>query len=186
MTMLMKIVFAFAFCSIGFAADSSAVTPGSLLDAQLGSVEKEVVSLAEAMPADKFSYAPTQGEFKGVRTFAQQAKHIASTNWGVCSSALNEKSPTDTGENEKGPDSITTKDQILKYLKDSFTYCHKAETAITKDNITDMSGFMGGDKPKRARLYWANIPIWHTFDHYGQMVVYARMNGIVPPASRPQ
>jgi hypothetical protein len=180
--MIRKTLFALTIYSTMLAADSTPPTIGSLLDAQLTSVQKEVVSLAEAMPADKYGFAPTQGEFKGVRTFAQQAKHIASTNWGVCASALNEKSPTEAGENENGPDSITTKDQVVQYLKDSFTYCHKAELAITRDNLTDM---VGADH-KRARLYWANIPIWHTFDHYGQMVEYARMNGIVPPASRPQ
>ena len=171
-------------CTMVFAAESTPVTTGSVLDAQLASVEKEVVSLAEAMPADKYGFAPTQGEFKGVRTFAEQAKHIASTNWGVCATALGEKPPAETGEDEKGPASVSTKDQIVKYLRDSYTYCHKAELAATNTNLTDMIGYMGGDKGKRARLFWVDLPIWHSCDHYGQMVEYARMNGIVPPASR--
>lgn len=183
--MLTRTMLIFAACgSLAFAADSAPLTVSSVLDAQLSSVEKEVVSLAEAMPADKYSFAPTQGEFKGVRTFAQQAKHIAATNWGVCATALGEKPPTDPGQDEKGPDSVGSKDQIVKYLKDSYAYCHKAELAVTAANLTEPIGFMGGDKGKRARLYWVSIPVWHSFDHYGQMVEYARMNGIVPPASR--
>jgi hypothetical protein len=183
--MLRKAVFVFACGSLAFAADSIPPTVAKVMDAQLSSVEKEVVSLAEAMPADKYGFAPSQGEFKGVRTFAQQAKHIASTNWGVCASALGEKPPTETGEGEKGPDSVSTKDQIVKYLKDSYSYCHQAALALTNTNLTDQIGYQGGDKNKEARLLWVNIPIWHSYDHYGQMVEYARMNGIVPPASRP-
>jgi hypothetical protein len=186
--MLRKALFALALGSVAFAAESTPPTVAKIMDGQLASVEKEVVSLAEAMPADRYGFAPStsQGEFKGVRTFAQQVKHIASTNWGVCSSALGEKPPMETGEGENGPDSVATKDQIVKYLKDSYAYCHKAELAITATNLTDQMGYMGGDKGKQARLLWVNLPIWHSFDHYGQMVEYARMNGIIPPASRQQ
>jgi hypothetical protein len=184
--MLRKAVFVFAFSSLAFAAESTPPSIAKIMDAQLSSVEKEVVSLAEAMPADKYGFAPTQGEFKGVRTFAQQAKHIAATNWGVCGSALGEKPPGDIGEADNGPDSVATKDQIVKYLKDSFAYCHKAALAITNTNLTDLLGYKGDDKSKEARLLWVNLPIWHSYDHYGQMVEYARMNGVIPPASRPQ
>lgn len=172
-----------ALCSIAFAAPPTVAT---VMDAQLASVEKEVVSLAEAVPADQYGFAPTKGEFQGVRTFAQQAKHIASTNWGACASALGEKPPTETGEDEKGPDSVATKDQIVKYLKDSYSYCHRAELALTNTNLTDLLGYMGAEKGKRPRLFWVNLPISHSFDHYGQMVEYARMNGVIPPASRPK
>ncbi len=175
-----------ALCLTGacaFAADQPAPpTVSAMFDQQLSSVEKEVVSLAEAMPADKYSFAPTQGEFKGVRTFGQQAKHIAATNYGIASSVLGEKPPVDIGKDEKGPEAMQSKDDILKFLKDSFTYCHKAEASLTKDNLTEMIDI--GEGHKAARGYFANIPIWHSFDHYGQMVEYARMNGIIPPASR--
>jgi hypothetical protein len=170
--------------SLMYAVDSPAPTVSTMFDKQLSSVEREFVSLAEAMPADKYSFAPTQGEFKGVRTFAQQVKHVAATNYGVASMVLGEKPPVDIGKDEKGPDSMTSKDEIVKFLKGSFAYCHKAEATLTKDNLTDMIDM--GEGQKAARGYFANIPIWHSFDHYGQMVEYARMNGIVPPASRPQ
>ena len=171
-------------CSLAWAVDQPAPTVSTLFDKQLSSVEREVVSLAEAMPADKYAFAPTQGEFKGVRTFAQQAKHIAATNYEMASTVLAEKPPVDLGKGENGPDSIQSKDEIVKFLKDSFIYCHKAEATLTKDNLTEMIDI--GEGHKTARGYYANIPIWHSFDHYGQMVEYARMNGIVPPASRPQ
>lgn len=185
----MKLVFPTlaALCvtgSLAFAADQPAPGVSSLFDKQLSSVEKEMVSLAEAMPADKYSFAPTQGEFKGVRTFAQQVKHVASTNFYVASVVIGEKPPMDLGKGENGPDSIQSKDQVVKFLKDSFAYCHKAEMTLTKDNLTEMLGGGEGHGPKAARGYYANLPIWHSFDHYGQMVEYARMNGIVPPASR--
>ncbi len=170
--------------ALALAADKPAPTVSSMFDQQLKSVEGEVVSLAEAMPEGKYSFAPTQGEFKGVRTFAQQAKHIASTNFAMAAAVLGEKPPMDLGKGENGPDTIQSKADIVKFLKDSFTYCHKAETTLTKDNMLDAVD--AGEGYKAPRAYFANLPIWHSFDHYGQMVEYARMNGIVPPASRQQ
>ncbi len=175
---------ALASGSIIMAAEPSAGTIGSIFDKQLGSVEGEVVSLAEAMPADKYNFAPTQGEFKGVRTFAQQVKHIAAVNYEMAALVLGQKLTIDLGNSENGPDSITSKEAIVSFLKDSFAKCHQAETMLTKENFTQMVDGGGGHMTPRGNL--ANVPIWHTFDHYGQMVEYARMNGIVPPASRGQ
>ncbi len=176
-----------AVCLLGsgmaFAADQPAHSISGIFDQQLSSVEREVVSLAEAMPADQYGFAPTNGEFKGVRTFAQQVKHVAAVNYEMASMVLGEKPPVDTGKDEKGPDSMKSKDDIVAFLKGSYGYCHKAEATLTKDNLTEMIDV--GEGHKAPRSMYANIPIWHSFDHYGQMVVYARMNGIVPPASRP-
>lgn len=165
-----------------FAADETVATISKIFDKQLSSVEREAVSLAEAMPAEKYNFAPSQGEFKGVRTFAQQVKHIAAVNYEMASAVLGEKMAIDLGKSENGPDSITSKDAIVAFLKDSFVQCHKAEAMLTKDNFVEMVD--GGEGHMTPRGNLANIPIWHTFDHYGQMVEYARMNGIVPPASR--
>ena len=84
---------------------------------------------------------------------------------------------------EAGPASITSKAAILKYLKDSFAYAHKAMRALTAENLTKMvkSPFGQGEMAKGAA---ASLAVWHSFDHYGQMVVYARMNNVIPPASR--
>src|SRR5450755_1009392 len=83
-------------------------TFATVYDRTLTGVEKEVVSAAEAMPDDKFNFAPTQGEFKGVRTFAQQIKHIATVNYMLGAAILAEKPPVDLGS-ENGPDNITSK-----------------------------------------------------------------------------
>lgn len=155
---------------------------GEVLDRQFTSLEKEFVPLVEAMPAEKFDFAPTAGEFKGVRTFALQARHVATVNYMVASSLLGEKAPVDT-KSENGSDDLKTKDQIVKYVKDSFAYAHKAIATINDKNVIEMvDGPFGG---KASRLGLGSIMTWHSFDHYGQMVVYLRMNGIIPPASRP-
>ncbi|HKX00789.1 MAG TPA: DinB family protein [Bryobacteraceae bacterium] len=167
--------------AITFGAEGPASPAARTFDQQLTMVEHELVPLAEAMPADKYNFAPTHGEFKGVRTFGQQISHIAAVMYLVSSSALGEKNPG--GADENGPASLKTKDDIVKYLKDAIAYSHKAMNALTESNLLELvrSPF-GEDKVPRVSL--ATTTVWHTFDHYGQMVVYARMNGIVPPASR--
>ena len=100
-------------------------TVSQVLDHSVTSVENEFVPAAEAMPEDKYLFAPTSGEFKGVRSFEQQVKHVAAVNYMLASAILGEKPPVDhCGEN--GPDSIKSKADIIKYLKDSFAYLHKA------------------------------------------------------------
>ncbi len=105
-----------------------------VLDRSLSNVEREVVPAAEAMPEDKFNFAPTQGEFKGVRTFAQQVKHIAAVNYMLGAGILAEKPPLDL-EGENGPAKITSKADVMQFLKDSFTYLHKAMNSIDESNV---------------------------------------------------
>lgn len=154
-----------------------------VLDRNLTGTEKEVVSAAEAMPDDKFNFAPTQGEFKGVRTFAQQIKHIAAVNYVLGATILGEKPPLDLGKGENGPDSITSKADVVKFLKDSFAYAHKAANSVDENNVLGMVQSPWGPN-KVTRLGLSLIMVSHPFDHYGQMVEYLRMNGIIPPASR--
>lgn len=162
-------------------------TIASELNTQLSIVEHEVVPAAEAMPEDKYSFAPTNGEFKGVRTFAQEVKHIATANFAFYSAILEQAPPTGVVLNEtsNGPDDIQSKEQIVKYLKDSFALGHKAFATITARNATTVLA-----KPPvpffKTRLMLASFGCTHAFDHYGQMVEYLRMNGIVPPASKGQ
>jgi hypothetical protein len=156
-----------------------------VFDRQLTSTEREFVSLVEAMPADKFDFAPTNGSFEGVRTFAQQATHAASVIDQVASAMLGQKNPVDMGRNENGPATITGKDQIVQYVKDAFALAHKAMATLTNDNLMEEIGDpFNPAKNRRTRVDSADIIFWHTFDHYGQMVEYARMNRVVPPASR--
>jgi uncharacterized damage-inducible protein DinB len=157
-------------------------TVTQVLDHTVSNLEHDFVPAAEAMPEDKFSFAPTNGEFKGVRTFAQQIKHVATVNYMFGAAILGEKPPVDTRD-EEGPASMTSKAEIIKYLKDSFAYVHKAvETVNEKNLIEPVQGPFGVSTITRLGLSTAVGA--HGFDHYGQMVEYLRMNGIIPPASR--
>jgi hypothetical protein len=151
-------------------------------DRSLSGVEKEFVSAAEAMPDDKFNFAPTQGDFKGVRTFAQQIKHVAAVNYMLGSAILSEKPPVPLGS-ENGPENLTSKTDIVKFLQDSFAYLHKALATLDENNILGQVQSPFGSN-KVTRLGLTNIALAHPFDHYGQMVEYLRMNNIIPPASR--
>jgi len=162
---------------------TAAKTPGEALVAIISIGEKEFTGAAEAMPEDKYSFAPSNGEFKGVRTFAQQVKHVAAVNYIFAASILGEKPPIDVG-GENGPDSVKSKAEILKFLKDSFAYLTKALNSITEKNQLEQVTVFGEMKMARASV--GAFSTAHPFDHYGQMVEYLRMNGIVPPASRQQ
>ena len=183
-----KGLFAFLLLVAGSLALGQAAKPAEprtvaqVLDSNLAGVENEFVSAAEAMPEDKYSFAPTNGEFKGVRTFAQQVKHVAAVNYLVAAAILEETSPVELGS-ENGPDSVKTKADIIKFLKDSFAYVHKAVGTVNDGNLLSpiKSPFGQG---MATRLGMATLIVGHCLDHYGQMVEYLRMNGIVPPASR--
>ena len=165
-----------------------------LLDAQrekqalqslLKTAEKLLVSAVEAMPADKFGFAPTDGEFKGVRTFGQMVKHLSATNHILAAAALGEEPPTDAGD-EVGPDAVRTKAEILNYLNGSFEHLAKAVDAIGQTNASvNSSPISPLKKDEVTRSALVTESLMHAADHYGQIVEYLRMNGIVPPASRP-
>jgi hypothetical protein len=91
--------------------------------------EKVIVSAADGMPADKYGFAPTDGEFKGVRTFGQMVKHLSATNYILAAAALGQEPAADAGD-ELGPEAVRTKAEILNYLKGSFAYLDKAVDAI--------------------------------------------------------
>jgi uncharacterized damage-inducible protein DinB len=161
----------------------------SVMQTQLGIVEYELLPAAKAMPEDKYNFAPPEsmGNYKGVRTFAQEVKHIATANFAFYSAILGQAPPAGVSANEQmnGPDDIQTKDQIVKYLQDSFALGHKAMASINEANaVTPLP------KPPisflNTRLSLASFSCTHAFDHYGQIVEYLRMNGIVPPASQGQ
>jgi len=153
---------------------ASKPSPAQIYAKLFSSQEEEVVSAAEAMPEDKYNFVPTHGTFEGVRTFAQQVTHIAASqyyyfgNFGV-----------QGGVDSDAIDKLTKKDDIVKALKDSYAFAQQAIETITVENAFDP---LGEHKSTRAGL--AATALAHTNDHYGQMVVYLRMNGIIPPASR--
>jgi uncharacterized damage-inducible protein DinB len=170
-------------------ASGSPTTPptiASAIDREIGLVEKEVVEAAEAMPEDKFDFSPEKlnisgSDYKGVRTFAQQLKHIAASNYLIWSPITGEK-PPDTVNDGKGPDNMTAKAEIIKFVKDSFAFGHKSVATLNNSNLVEPITSRSG-KPT-TRLFLATFAVAHCFDHYGQMIEYLRMNGIVPPASR--
>jgi len=150
----------------------------------VGSVERNIMDAAEAMPADKYGFAPTAGEFANVRTFGGQIRHLAATNYLLAAAAMGESPPTHAGD-EQGPDSVITKQQHIAYLRGSFQAIEQAIDAIGDRRIpvvsSPISPFQGGTATRISLIADAMI---HSYDHYGQMVVYLRMNGVVPPASR--
>jgi hypothetical protein len=158
-------------------------TFASVLDHQLTGTEKVVVPAADAMPEDKYGFVPTQGEFKTVRSYGAEIKHMAVANYFLGATILGEKPPVDLGGGPDGPPAMKSKAEIMQFLKDSFVYAHKALNSITEANILEpIKSPMGTNMTTRLAL--ATSIIGHPFDHYGQMVVYLRMNGIIPPASR--
>jgi len=144
-----------------------------------------IIPAVDAMPADKFGFAPTDGEFKGVRTFGQMVKHLSATNHILAAAALGEEAPADAGD-EVGPEVIRTKAEILTYLKSSFSHLDKAIEAIGQTSVpvnpSPISPLRKGEVTRSALVVES---LMHAADHYGQIVEYLRMNGVVPPASRP-
>jgi hypothetical protein len=170
------------------ASPSTPPTIASAIDREISIVEKEVVEAAEAMPEDKFDFSPEKlnlpgSDYKGVRTFGEQLKHVAASNYLLWSPITGEK-PPDTVNDGKGPDNMKAKADIIKYLKDSFAFGHKAVATLTDSNL--VQPIIRNNKPPTTRLFLATFAPAHCFDHYGQMIEYLRMNGIVPPASRGQ
>lgn len=155
------------------------------LQSLLKIAEKEIIPAVDAMPADKFGFVPGDGEFKGVRTFGQMVKHLSATNYILAAAALGEEPPADAGD-EVGPESIRTKTEILNYLNGSFVHLSKAIEAIgltnAPVNASPISPLKKGEVTRSALIVES---LMHAYDHYGQLVEYLRMNGVVPPASRP-
>jgi hypothetical protein len=163
---------------------------GTALMRTFGSQEYEFRAAAEAMPEDKYSFRPTvQGKFTEpapfgpteLRTFAEQIKHVACSNFAFAAE-LDAKKPPD-GCDKGGPSPAKTRAELLTYLRDSFAALNKSLNAVSSKNMYDpIEGPYAGPN---TRLGLAGVAIWHVADHYGQISLYLRLNGIVPPASRP-
>ena len=172
-----------------FAQDTKSTPPAqqptiaAVVDREISNVEKQIIDVAEAMPEDKFNFSPESlsipgSDYKGVRTFAGQVKHIAASNYFIWSPLTGDKLP-ETVKDGNGPQNLKSKAEIISFLKDSFALGHKAAATVTAENMLQNPG-----SSKSTRLRLAVFGAEHAFDHYGQMVEYLRMNGIVPPASR--
>jgi uncharacterized damage-inducible protein DinB len=137
-------------------------------------------AVAEAMPEDKWSFKPTQGKFDNVRTFGEQVKHVACGTEAWAKKIQGEKKlpeRCDLG----GANPAKSKAEILAYLRESIRMMDDAIASTHTDNLQQpLAGPYLGD----TRLACMNAALWHLSDHYGQLVVYLRMNGLVPPGSR--
>jgi hypothetical protein len=183
-------VLVFAAAVVGRAQTGSpAPTPAppatiaSIVNAQIDRIEKLVVDAAEAMPEEKYGFSPEGlaipgSDYKGVRTFGQQVRHVAASNYAIWWALTGEEIPSDF-KGGNGPDTLKTKADVLKFLKDSYALGHRAAATLTAQNATEVP-----PKGRSPRLQSATFGVAHAYDHYGQMVEYLRMNGIVPPASR--
>ena len=162
----------------------SQMEPAKAQEALLNMFEGELMGVVKAMPADKFNFAPSaatfapsQGaKFDGVRTFAQQAIHLTQANYFFFSS-FGMKPDVDI----KSLSNLKTKDEIVSALAASFVFAHKAVATITPANAYETIKGVDGMK---TRATVASFAVAHGFDHYGQLVEYLRMNGVVPPGSK--
>lgn len=192
--LLPSVVLIFTVAALGQSTKSATSAPqpqtaqppstiASAVDREISGVEKQILDAAMAMPEDKFDFSPESlhipgADYKGVRTFAVQVKHIAAPNYFLWSGLTGDKLPANLKDGN-GPEDVKSKAEILKFLQDSFALGHKAAATLTTENVLQIP-----EHSKSTRLRLATFAVAHAFNHYGQMVEYLRMNGIVPPASR--
>lgn len=139
-----------------------------------GGVRQILVRAAEKMPEADYGFKPADS----VRTFGQIVGHLADAQYAFCSAVLGEKNPAPKIEKTR-----TTKADLIAALGDAVAYCDKAHASITDKSGAETVKFMGGEMPKFGVLTINSV---HSIEHYGNLVVYLRMNGIVPPTSEPE
>jgi uncharacterized damage-inducible protein DinB len=192
---LLRIVFVLFVCGIPLSAATSEKPAFGGAAAQNGDVPKSIaesvsdtlrfiegnfLAVAEAMPQDKYSFVPTVGKFDDARSFGEQVKHVACAQFAFFNE-FEGKTPPDDCE-KGGHDPATTKAELLKYLKDSFDYSNRVLATLTEKNALDR--VEGRYAAPNTKLGISVAAVWHITDHYGQLVEYLRMNGIVPPMTQ--
>ena len=190
-TLLAVCAFALAVFGQSEAAQQSASTataqqgdiPKTIADSvgrSLAYTERSFLEVAEAMPENKYSFVPSGGNFEGARSFAEQVKHVACAQFAFFNEFEGKKPPDDCEKG--GHDPAKTKAELIKYLKDSFDYGNRVLATLTEKNSLDrVEGRYAGPNTK---LGISVVAVWHITDHYGQLVEYLRMNGIVPPMTQ--
>lgn len=134
-------------------------------------VEDYFIRAAEKMPDADYSFKPSPD----VRSFAQQVAHVADDQYNLCGPAKGEVRKARYQEIEL---TLTTKAELVPALKAAFAYCDTAYDALTDSGGTAMTSGKG-----RTTFGMLNWNLWHTWEHYGNVVVYLRMKGLVPPSS---
>jgi uncharacterized damage-inducible protein DinB len=181
-----KLIHALLLCSglvvaasVQSAQTAKPLTVAQVIQGSIAAVERELTGVATEMPEDKYQFAPTAGAFRGVRTFTEQVKHAAAVHHLVAATILGDPVTSDMAD-ERGPDSVKTKADVLKYLKDSFVNLNKAAAAIDDKNAFVRMD-IGAGSVSDTRMGLMLVALTHSSNHYGQIVEYLRMNGHVPP-----
>ena len=158
----------------GIAGPSAAY--GSLLD----KYETEM-GIAKAMPAEKYDFSPASlnipnASYAGVRTFADEVRHVAQMNYRI----FGEAGQLPPDRDVKAMGKLKSKDELVAALEASFVFAHKAVETLTAGNVSEL--IPGPELLTRGTM--AAHGVAHGYDHYGQMVEYLRMNGVLPPGSK--
>ena len=132
-----------------------------------------LIAAAAKMPEDDYAFKPTPE----IRSFGQLVGHVADGQYLFCSMAMGVKNPTPSIEK-----STTGKADLVQALKDAVGYCNKAYAAMTDAKAAELTKMLGRDAP---RLTVLSLNTAHSDEHYGNMVTYLRLKGIVPPTSEP-
>jgi len=171
-----RICRAVAVVALSASAGAQAANPISqAIRDEWNGAKRNVLRSASAMPDAKFGFKPVDT----VRTYGQILAHVAGANYNFCAAARGEKSPFSEDAFEK---TATTRAAIIKALEDSITYCDAAYAALDDRKAAEaVDGVFGGGKTARAAALMGNTG--HVQEHYGNLVTYMRMNGVVPPSS---
>src|SRR5690349_5602360 len=180
----MKLIGFFIFCLAFTITCHGQQSITSAVERQFNKIESDILATAEAMPADKYNFTPENlsiknSNLKGVRTFAGQIMHLATDNVLIWSAITGDPVRADITD-VNGPQTIRSKADIIQYLKSSFEIGRKAMGALTNKNAMDMIEFRGRKLSRLDLMFYA---LTHDNDHYGQMVIYLRMCGFLPPPS---
>jgi DinB family protein len=170
---------ALVFAPAVFAQNEIPKTIADSVGNMMRTVEGQLLGVAEAMPDAKYSFIPTAGKFGDARSFGEQIKHVACSHQAFFNE-IEGKTPPESCE-RGGPSKATTKAELIQYLRDSFDYGNRVLGRINDDPLARVEGRYAGPN---TRLGIAVTAVWHITDHYGQLVEYLRMNGIVPPVTQ--
>jgi uncharacterized damage-inducible protein DinB len=176
MTTIIKLL----LCCLVLTSDQSPAA--ATLQTLVSNAETLLVGVANEMPADKYDFVPSGGEFRGVRSFARQLKHAAAVQYLVANSILGEPITAEMSD-ERGPDAVRSKADVIAYVQGSCAALRRAAASVDEGNaFAPIKGVFGTAPATRAGLIATAVA--HSANHYGQVVEYLRMNGLIPPASR--
>jgi uncharacterized damage-inducible protein DinB len=147
----------------------------SSVQAMHRTIRRNLLDAAQAMPAAEYGFKPTPE----VRSFAQLIGHLANANVFICSQITGRR-PSTTTDFEK----VSDKDMLVKALSDALAYCDELYATTTDDNFNAMvqaSGPKGPAPTRRGAVLLFNTT--HNNEHYGNIVVYMRLKGLVPPST---